>query len=191
MCGSLDFSPRILMGPGPSNVDARVLQAMALPSIGHLDPQFINIMERIKTMLREVMLTGNELTISVSGTGSAGMEAAQCNLIEPGDRCVVCVNGVFGGRSAAGPRPSPPPHLLLAGQPPPPQSAALRPPRTPAALRGGGSAALHPVTSPSSFVTRPGGNRHKPPKRRSPPSPSRNPPMTPYPRPSASRYYVN
>jgi len=100
MSSSLDFPARILMGPGPSNVDARVLQAMALPPIGHLDPEFINIMERIKTMLREVMLTDNELTIPVSGTGSAGMEAALCNLIEPGDRCVVCVHGVFGGRMA-------------------------------------------------------------------------------------------
>ena len=100
MSGSLDFTPRILMGPGPSNVDARVLQAMALPSISHLDPGFIEIMERIKTMLREVMMTTNELTIPVSGTGSAGMEAALCNLIEPRDRCVVCVNGVFGSRMA-------------------------------------------------------------------------------------------
>ena len=100
MSGSLDFAPRILMGPGPSNVDARVLQAMALPTIGHLDPDFISIMDRIKTMLREVMMTGNELTIPVSGTGSAGMEAAVCNLVEPGDRCVVCVNGVFGTRLA-------------------------------------------------------------------------------------------
>ncbi len=100
MSSSLDFSPRVLMGPGPSNVDARVLQAMALPPIGHLDPNFIRIMDSIKAMLREVMLTDNELTIPVSGTGSAGMEAALCNLIEPGDRCVVCVNGVFGGRMA-------------------------------------------------------------------------------------------
>ena len=100
MSDSLDFAPRILMGPGPSNVDPRVLQAMALPTIGHLDPDFIGIMERIKTMLRQVMMTGNELTIPVSGTGSAGMEAAVCNLVEPGDRCVVCVNGVFGGRLA-------------------------------------------------------------------------------------------
>ena len=100
MSGSLDFTPRLLMGPGPSNVDARVLQAMALPTIGHLDPDFISIMDRIKTMLREVMMTGNELTIPVSGTGSAGMEAAVCNLVEPGDRCVVCVNGVFGTRLA-------------------------------------------------------------------------------------------
>jgi len=88
------------MGPGPSNVDPRVLQAMALPTIGHLDPDFINIMESIKTMLRQVMLTENELTIPVSATGSAGMEAALCNLIEPGDRCIVCVNGVFGARMA-------------------------------------------------------------------------------------------
>ena len=96
----LNITPRTLMGPGPSNVDPRVLQAMALPTIGHLDPDFIKIMDSIKTMLRDVMLTRNELTIPVSATGSAGMEAALCNLIEPGDRCVVCVNGVFGGRMA-------------------------------------------------------------------------------------------
>ena len=96
----LSFTPRVLMGPGPSNVDARVLQAMALPTIGHLDPDFIKIMDGIKSMLKELMLTKNDLTLPVSGTGSAGMEAALCNLIEPGDRCVVGVNGVFGGRMA-------------------------------------------------------------------------------------------
>ena len=100
MPGPLNITPRILMGPGPSNVDPRVLQAMALPTIGHLDPDFIRIMEEIKTMLREVMQTSNELTIPVSGPGSAGMEAAICNMVEPGDRCIVCVNGVFGGRMA-------------------------------------------------------------------------------------------
>jgi alanine-glyoxylate transaminase / serine-glyoxylate transaminase / serine-pyruvate transaminase len=94
----LSFTPRVLMGPGPSNVDPRVLQAMALPTIGHLDPDFIRIMDDIKSMLKELMLTRNDLTLPVSGTGSAGMEAALCNLIEPGDRCVVGVNGVFGGR---------------------------------------------------------------------------------------------
>ncbi len=95
-----DLPSRILMGPGPSNVAPSVLQAMALPAIGHLDPEFITLMEHIKTQLRQVMLTENELTIPVSGTGSAGMEAVLCNLIEPGDRCVVCVHGVFGGRMA-------------------------------------------------------------------------------------------
>lgn len=96
----LSFSPRVLMGPGPSNVDARVLQAMAMPTIGHLDPDFIRIMDEIKSMLKDLMQTRNELTMPVSGTGSAGMEAALCNLIEPGDRCIVGVNGVFGGRMA-------------------------------------------------------------------------------------------
>jgi len=100
MPGSLEITPRVLMGPGPSNVDPRVLQAMALPCIGHLDPDFIKIMDSIKMMLKQVMLTENELTIPVSATGSAGMEAALCNLIEPGDRCIVCVNGVFGARMA-------------------------------------------------------------------------------------------
>jgi len=96
----LSVTPRTLMGPGPSSVHPRVLQAMALPCIGHLDPDFIGIMDRIQVMLREVMMTDNELTIPVSGTGSAGMEAALCNLIEPADRCVVCINGVFGNRMA-------------------------------------------------------------------------------------------
>lgn len=100
MPSPFDITPRILMGPGPSNVPPSVLQASAMPAIGHLDPQFIAIMDDIKSMLRRVMLTDNELTIPISATGSAGMEAALCNLIEPGDRCVVCVNGVFGGRMA-------------------------------------------------------------------------------------------
>jgi alanine-glyoxylate transaminase/serine-glyoxylate transaminase/serine-pyruvate transaminase len=100
MSSVFDLTPRLLMGPGPSNVAPSVLQAMALPALGHLDPQFVSLMEEIKVMLRQVMLTSNELTIPVSGTGSAGMEAAVCNVVEPGDRVVVCVNGVFGGRMA-------------------------------------------------------------------------------------------
>jgi alanine-glyoxylate transaminase / serine-glyoxylate transaminase / serine-pyruvate transaminase len=100
MLNVFDLTPRLLMGPGPSNVAPSVLQAMALPAIGHLDPQFVALMEDIKAMLRQVMLTDNELTIPVSATGSAGMEAAVCNMVAPGDRCVVCVNGVFGARLA-------------------------------------------------------------------------------------------
>lgn len=96
----LSPTPRLLMGPGPSNVHPRILQAMAMPCIGHLDPDFVALMEETKTMLREVMLTKNELTIPVSGTGSAGMEACVCNLVEPGDRFLVCINGVFGQRMA-------------------------------------------------------------------------------------------
>ncbi len=97
---SLSPTTRILMGPGPSNVHPRVLQAMALPTIGHLDPEFVQIMDDIKAMLKKVMLTDNELTFPISATGSAGMEACLGNLIEPGDRCVICVNGVFGERMA-------------------------------------------------------------------------------------------
>lgn len=93
-------TPRILLGPGPSNVHPRILQAMALPSIGHLDPVFVGIMDETKSMLREVMRTSNELTLPVSGTGSAGMEACVCNLIEPGDVAVICINGLFGERMA-------------------------------------------------------------------------------------------
>src|SRR5881296_1375820 len=91
-------SPRILMGPGPSDVDPRVLQAMATPLVGHLDPEFISLMNETQEMLRWVFQTENKLTLPVSGTGSAGMEACVVNLIEPGGGMLVCVNGVFGQR---------------------------------------------------------------------------------------------
>ncbi|MBI4664079.1 MAG: alanine--glyoxylate aminotransferase family protein [Verrucomicrobia bacterium] len=90
--------PRLLMGPGPSNVAPSVLQAMSRPLVGHLDPAFVGMMEEIKTMLREVFQTRNEMTFPVSGTGSAGMEFCLVNLIEPGDEVVIGVNGVFGTR---------------------------------------------------------------------------------------------
>jgi len=89
---------RILMGPGPSDVDHRVLTALGAPTVGHLDPYFLKIMDELQGMLREVFRTKNELTLAVSGTGSAGMETCVVNLIEPGDKMVVGVNGVFGGR---------------------------------------------------------------------------------------------
>ena len=91
---------RTLMGPGPSDVAPSVLEAMGRPLVGHLDPSFISMMEEIKTMLRAVMLTENEITFPVSGTGSAGMEFCFVNLIEPGDEVVIGVNGVFGTRMA-------------------------------------------------------------------------------------------
>lgn len=94
----LDVSPRILLGPGPSMVHPRVLRAMATPLVGHLDPQFITLMNEVQQLLRYVFQTENELTIPVSGTGSAGMEAALCNFIEPGDRVLIAINGYFGGR---------------------------------------------------------------------------------------------
>lgn len=90
--------PRILMGPGPSDVHPRVLAAMSLPLVGHLDPEFIRIMNETQAMLRYVFQTQNKLTLPISGTGSAGMEACVVNLIEPGDVMLVCVNGVFGQR---------------------------------------------------------------------------------------------
>ncbi|MDN5848898.1 MAG: alanine--glyoxylate aminotransferase family protein [Nitrococcus sp.] len=89
---------RILMGPGPSDTHPRVLAALARPTVGHLDPYFLQIMDELQTMLRAVFQTSNALTLAVSGTGSLGMEACVVNLIEPGDRMLVCVNGVFGGR---------------------------------------------------------------------------------------------
>jgi alanine-glyoxylate transaminase/serine-glyoxylate transaminase/serine-pyruvate transaminase len=95
-----DINPgnRVLMGPGPSDVPARVLQAMAAPCIGHLDPYFLSVMDETQQLIRFVFQTQNELTIPVSGTGSAGMETCFVNLVEPGDEVVVCVNGVFGTR---------------------------------------------------------------------------------------------
>lgn len=92
---------RVLMGPGPSDVHPRVLAAMAQPTIGHLDPAFIGLMDDIKRLLQATFRTANELTMPVSGPGSAGMEACFANLLEPGDTIVVCENGVFGGRMRA------------------------------------------------------------------------------------------
>lgn len=96
----LNAPPRLLLGPGPSTVDPRVLKAMATPLVGHLDPYFIEIMNRSQELLRYVFETENALTIPVSGTGTAAMEAAVANLVEPGDGVLVCVNGYFGGRIA-------------------------------------------------------------------------------------------
>ena len=98
MTGEFHPPARILMGPGPSNVDPRVLLAMAKPMIGHLDPEFIRIMNNLQDLLRHVFGTHNPVTIPISGTGSAGMEAAFVNVVEPGDRVLVCINGVFGER---------------------------------------------------------------------------------------------
>ena len=88
------------MGPGPSDIHPSVLAAMAAPTVGHLDPYFLKIMDEVQSMLREVFQTTNHMTMAISGTGSAGMETCVVNLIEPGDRMVVGVNGVFGGRMA-------------------------------------------------------------------------------------------
>ena len=94
----IDPGQRVLMGPGPSDVPPRVLQALSAPCIGHLDPTFLSIMNETQALLRHLFQTENELTIAVSGTGSAGMETCFVNLVEPGDEVVVCVNGVFGTR---------------------------------------------------------------------------------------------
>ena len=96
------FAPpaRVLLGPGPSDVHPRVLAALAAPLVGHLDPVFVAMMEEVKSLLRFVFATENALTIPISGTGSAGMEACVVNLVEPGDEVVVGVNGVFGTRLA-------------------------------------------------------------------------------------------
>ena len=96
------FQPpvRTLMGPGPSDVPPRVLSALARPTVGHLDPAFVGMMDEVKTLLRYAFQTRNELTFPVSGPGSLGMETCFVNLVTPGDKVIVCVNGVFGQRMA-------------------------------------------------------------------------------------------
>ncbi len=96
----LDMPPRILLGPGPSMVDPRVLRAMATPLVGHLDPRFLELMDRTQGLLRYFFETQNPITIPVSGTGTAAMEAAIANMVEPGDTVLVCVKGYFGLRLA-------------------------------------------------------------------------------------------
>ena len=97
------FNPpiRTLMGPGPADVHPRILSAMARPTIGHLDPSFITMMDEIKAGLKYAFQTKNELTMPVSAPGSAGMETCFVNLVEPGDKVIVCINGVFGMRMKA------------------------------------------------------------------------------------------
>lgn len=96
----VSFNPpvRTLMGPGPSDVHPRILEALSRPTIGHLDPMFVDMMDEVKKLLQYAFQTDNELTIPVSAPGSAGMETCFVNLIEPGDKVIVCQNGVFGGR---------------------------------------------------------------------------------------------
>ncbi|MBT3586161.1 MAG: alanine--glyoxylate aminotransferase family protein [Halobacteriovoraceae bacterium] len=96
----MSFIPpqRTLLGPGPSDISQRVLEAMARPTIGHLDPEFCKLMDEIKELLRYAFQTKNSLTFPISAPGSAGMEACFLNLVEPGDEVIVCKNGVFGAR---------------------------------------------------------------------------------------------
>jgi alanine-glyoxylate transaminase/serine-glyoxylate transaminase/serine-pyruvate transaminase len=89
---------RVLLGPGPSEVPDRILAALSQPTLGHLDPVFLALMDEIRSKLKEVFRTKNEMTLAVSGTGSAGMETLFVNLIEPGDKALICINGVFGQR---------------------------------------------------------------------------------------------
>lgn len=94
----MNIPERILMGPGPSTVPQRILRALGSPTLGHLDPRYIEIMDETCVMLREVFQTRNALTFPVSATGMAGMECVATNLMEPGDEAIICVNGVFGTR---------------------------------------------------------------------------------------------
>ncbi len=96
----LNLPVRTMLGPGPSTADPRVLRAMAAPLVGHLDPTFLTLMDRTQSLLRQVFQTANPFTLAVPGTGSAGMEAALGNLIEPGDAVLVCSNGFFSLRMA-------------------------------------------------------------------------------------------
>ncbi len=94
----LNTPERILLGPGPSMVSPRVLRAMAHPLLGHLDPKFVGLMKEVQVLLRYVFQTENEMTLPISGTGSASMEATVANLLEPGDGILIGVNGYFGER---------------------------------------------------------------------------------------------
>ena len=94
----LDLPPRVLLGPGPANVHPRVLSALSIPPVGHLDPTFLALMDEVKDLLRYAWQTDNELTIAVSGTGSAAMEATLANVVEPEDIVLVGVKGYFGHR---------------------------------------------------------------------------------------------
>ncbi|HYW91548.1 MAG TPA: alanine--glyoxylate aminotransferase family protein [Gammaproteobacteria bacterium] len=102
MMSELFIPPRrILMGPGPSDVSPRVLGALARPTVGHLDPSFVGLMDEVKELLQYTFQTRNDLTFPVSAPGSAGMETCFVNLLEPGDTAIVCRNGVFGDRMKA------------------------------------------------------------------------------------------
>ena len=96
----LSMPKRTLLGPGPSNVDPQVLSAMATPLVGHLDPAFLAVMDDVQSLLRTVFQTQNDWTLAVPGTGTAAMEAAIGNLVEPDDRVLACVHGYFGERLA-------------------------------------------------------------------------------------------
>lgn len=98
MTNSFHPPVRTLMGPGPSDVNPRILEALARPTIGHLDPVFVSFMDEMKELLQYAFQTKNRLTLPISAPGSAGMEACFVNLVEPGDKVIVCQNGVFGGR---------------------------------------------------------------------------------------------
>ena len=89
---------RTLMGPGPSDFHPRIYQALASPVLGHLDPAYLKILDRIGDLLRKVFKTENRVTNATPGTGTSGMEACVANLLEPGDKALVCVNGYFGDR---------------------------------------------------------------------------------------------
>jgi alanine-glyoxylate transaminase/serine-glyoxylate transaminase/serine-pyruvate transaminase len=98
--GTLNPAPRLLLGPGPSQISPRVLRACTTPLLGYLDPQYLRLMDETQELLRYVLETKNEWTFCAAGTGMAGMEAAFINMLEPGDEVMVCIHGAFGERMA-------------------------------------------------------------------------------------------
>jgi Serine-pyruvate aminotransferase/archaeal aspartate aminotransferase len=95
---SFQTPERRLLGAGPTNLYPEISKSLTKPEVGHLDPKFVEMMDEVKSMLRYLFQTKNEFTIAISAPGSAGMEASFVNLVEPGDKVIVCVNGLFGGR---------------------------------------------------------------------------------------------
>src|ERR1019366_7962891 len=141
---------RLLFGPGPSMVAPRVYQAMAQPVVGHLDPFFFQVVEEIRTLLGYAFSTKNQFNIAVSGTGSAGMETAVANLLEPGEKFALLTNGFFGDRIGEMARRHGGEAVRLRG------SSRVHPPRTPSRCRFRASRDVHRTLQPGAAHLRSG-----------------------------------
>ena len=168
--GELNVPSRLLLGPGPSLVHPRVYRAMAQPVIGLFDPVFIQLLDDTQRPLRTVFRTENDMTIAISGTGTAGMEAAIYNVVEPGDTVVVCQNGYFGSRMADMVRRCGADVILIEAD----WGSLIEPEQVEAALKDAGRqvkvvAIVHGETSTGAPPAPRGDLAHHPPARRPPP----------------------